>query len=97
MPGGGRLLIETGNAQLDDEYMAQNPEVTAGDYVLIAVSDTGTGMPPELVTRAFEPFFTTKGPGKGTGLGLSQAYGFIKQSGGHIKGMISATGLLAMA
>src|SRR5437899_2201869 len=67
MPGGGRLLIETGNAPLDDEYTAQNPEVTAGDYVLVAVSDSGTGMPPEIVSRAFEPFFTTKRQGEGTG------------------------------
>ncbi|MBV8576123.1 MAG: PAS domain S-box protein [Acetobacteraceae bacterium] len=85
MPEGGKLTIETGNTYLDDEYARMNAEVTAGQYVLIAVTDTGLGMTPEVMERAFEPFFTTKPEGRGTGLGLSQIYGFIKQSGGHIK------------
>ena len=83
MPGGGKLTIETANAHLDEAYAAVRPEVTAGQYVMIAVCDTGTGMAPETVANAFEPFFTTKPIGKGTGLGLSQVYGFAKQSGGH--------------
>jgi signal transduction histidine kinase len=85
MPAGGKLTIETQNARLDDDYAAAQPEVAAGQYVLIAVTDTGTGMAPEIAARAFDPFFTTKEKGRGTGLGLSQVYGFIKQSGGHIK------------
>jgi len=85
MPEGGKLTIETGNTYLDDEYAATNAEVTAGQYVLIAVTDTGEGMLPEVMARAFEPFYTTKAEGKGTGLGLSQVYGFVKQSGGHVK------------
>lgn len=85
MGEGGRLTIETANAHLDDAYAADHAEVTAGQYVMISVSDTGSGMPPEVMQRAFDPFFTTKGVGKGTGLGLSQVYGFIKQSGGHVK------------
>ncbi|MDG5489319.1 CHASE3 domain-containing protein [Sphingomonas sp. BGYR3] len=85
MGEGGRLTIETANAHLDDAYAAEHVEVTAGQYVMISVSDTGSGMPPEVMQRAFDPFFTTKGVGKGTGLGLSQVYGFIKQSGGHVK------------
>jgi signal transduction histidine kinase/ActR/RegA family two-component response regulator len=85
MPEGGRLTIETANAFLDDDYAAAHSELTAGQYVMIAVSDTGSGMAPEVVARAFEPFFTTKDVGRGTGLGLSQLYGFIKQSGGHTK------------
>ena len=84
MPEGGKLTIETSNAYLDDEYCRQNG-LTPGQYVLIAVSDNGAGMSAETVDKAFEPFFTTKDTGKGTGLGLSQVYGFIKQSGGHIK------------
>ena len=85
MPDGGRLTIETANAHLDDEYARAQAEVIAGQYVSIAVSDSGTGMSPDTVARAFEPFFTTKDIGQGTGLGLSQVYGFIKQSGGHVK------------
>jgi nitrogen-specific signal transduction histidine kinase/ActR/RegA family two-component response regulator len=84
MPKGGRLTIATSNRQLDEHYAAQYAGVTAGDYVAIEVTDTGIGMPPEVVSRVFEPFFTTKQLGKGTGLGLSMVFGFIKQSGGHI-------------
>ena len=85
MPDGGKLTIETGNTYLDDDYAAMNAEVTAGQHVLIAVSDTGQGMPEAVMSRAFEPFYTTKSEGKGTGLGLSQVYGFVKQTGGHVK------------
>ncbi|HEX4043670.1 MAG TPA: CHASE3 domain-containing protein [Xanthobacteraceae bacterium] len=85
MPDGGKLTIETANAHLDDAYCAQNPEVQPGQFAMIAITDTGVGMPPDVVARAFDPFFTTKTVGKGTGLGLSQVYGFIKQSSGHIK------------
>jgi PAS domain S-box-containing protein len=84
MPAGGRLLIETKNTALDAEYAAHHPDATAGEYVLISVTDTGTGIPPEVLGHVFEPFFTTKDVGKGTGLGLSMVYGFIKQSKGHI-------------
>jgi CheY-like chemotaxis protein len=85
MPNGGKLTLETLNAHIDDAYAAANPDAAAGQYVVVAVSDTGSGMPPEIVDRAFEPFFTTKGVGHGTGLGLSQIYGYLKQSGGHAK------------
>jgi PAS domain S-box-containing protein len=85
MQEGGRLTIETQNAHLDDRYVAAHPGMNAGQYVLLAVTDTGTGMRPEVIEKAFDPFFTTKAVGKGTGLGLSQVYGFVKQSGGHVK------------
>ena len=85
MPHGGRLTLELSNAMLDDEYVRSVAEVSAGQYVLLAVSDTGCGMSGETIEHAFEPFFTTKPEGQGTGLGLSMAYGFARQSGGHIR------------
>ncbi len=85
MDGAGRLTVETANYSLDEAYALQQDEVTAGQYVMLAVSDVGSGMPPDVIARAFEPFFTTKAAGFGTGLGLSQVYGFVKQSGGHLK------------
>jgi two-component system, NtrC family, sensor kinase len=85
MPEGGKLTIEASNSYLDDAYCKQNAEIGPGQYVQIAVTDTGSGMTKETIDRAFEPFFTTKESGQGTGLGLSQVYGFVKQSGGHIK------------
>lgn len=85
MQGRGRLTIEAGNAFLDDDYAARHEEVAPGQYVMLAVTDTGCGMSPEVMERVFEPFFSTKPEGQGTGLGLSMIYGFIKQSNGHIK------------
>ncbi len=85
MPQGGKLTIETSNAYLDEEYCRHHEGIHPGQYVLISITDNGIGMSPETVEKAFEPFFTTKETGKGTGLGLSQVYGFMKQSGGHIK------------
>jgi len=85
MEGQGRLTIEAGNVVLDDAYARQNAEVAAGQYVMVAVTDTGVGMPPEVAARAFDPFFSTKPEGRGTGLGLSMVYGLVKQSGGHAK------------
>src|SRR6185437_10944913 len=84
MPAGGRLMIETAEVVLDQNYADQRVDVTPGAYVQISVSDTGTGMRPEDAARAFDPFFTTKPRGMGTGLGLSMVYGFTKQSGGHV-------------
>jgi CheY-like chemotaxis protein len=83
-PGGGRLVIETTNASIDGVQAAQCPDLEPGDYVVIATTDTGTGMSVETLSRAFEPFFTTKPTGQGTGLGLAQVHGFAKQSGGHV-------------
>jgi signal transduction histidine kinase/DNA-binding response OmpR family regulator len=85
MPNGGRLTIEIANAMLDDDYVAAEPDVRPGQYVMIAVSDTGCGMARDVLERACEPFFTTKPEGAGTGLGLSMAYGFVKQTGGHFR------------
>jgi PAS domain S-box-containing protein len=84
MPKGGQLTITTGNRRLDEDYASLHPGLAPGDYALIEVSDTGTGMPRDVLDKIFEPFFTTKADGKGTGLGLSMVFGFMKQSGGHI-------------
>ena len=85
MPDGGTVTVEVVNATLDRRYAALHPDVAPGPYVLVAVDDTGTGMPPEVAAQAFDPFFTTKRDGKGTGLGLSMVYGFVRQSNGHIR------------
>ncbi len=85
MSGEGKLTLELANSMLDDQYVASEQDVPAGQYVLMAISDTGAGMTPEVMARAFEPFFTTKAEGQGTGLGLSMVYGFVKQSHGHIR------------
>jgi PAS domain S-box-containing protein len=85
MPGGGRLVLATANATLDESYAAANPDAAPGAYVLVSITDTGTGIAPENLDKVFEPFFTTKEVGRGTGLGLSMVYGFIKQSQGHIR------------
>jgi PAS domain S-box-containing protein len=84
MPSGGTLAIGASNVCLDDDYAAAQTEVEPGDYVMVAVSDTGTGMPQDVIDQVFDPFFTTKGVGRGSGLGLSMVYGFAKQSGGHV-------------
>ena len=85
MPDGGTVTVEVSNATLDRRYASLHPEVAPGPYVVVAVDDTGTGMPPEVAAQAFDPFFTTKRDGKGTGLGLSMVYGFVRQSNGHIR------------
>jgi PAS domain S-box-containing protein len=85
MPSGGTLIIETANTRLDEDYARRNPGVEPGEYVAVSVSDSGSGMPKDVLARAFEPFFSTKASGKGTGMGLSMVFGFVKQSRGHIK------------
>jgi signal transduction histidine kinase len=84
MPNGGKLTLETANVSFDQESVGRYPELKPGDYVMLAITDTGAGMSEEVKARVFEPFFSTKGVGQGTGLGLSTCYGIIKQSGGHI-------------
>jgi signal transduction histidine kinase len=85
MPGGGQLTIEVANKVVKTDYTGQHTEVVPGEYVMLAVSDTDTGMSPDVMARVFEPFFTTKAVGKGTGLGLAMVYGFAKQSDGHVR------------
>jgi CheY-like chemotaxis protein len=85
MPNGGQITVETSNAYLDESYVAPIGDIKAGQYVMLSVSDTGTGIPPDKIDKVFEPFFTTKPPGQGTGLGLAMIHGFVKQSGGHIR------------
>ncbi|KQU76930.1 MULTISPECIES: ATP-binding protein [unclassified Rhizobacter] len=85
MDGNGRLTIEVGNAFLDDDYVRGQPDVKPGQYVMLAVTDTGCGMTPQVLSQVFQPFFSTKPAGSGTGLGLSMVYGFVRQSGGHVK------------
>ena len=85
MPDGGKLTVEAVNVLADEDYCRVNPELSPGQYVIVCVTDTGSGMTADILNHAFEPFFTTKEPGQGTGLGLSQVYGFVKQSGGHVK------------
>ncbi|WP_394659882.1 ATP-binding protein [uncultured Novosphingobium sp.] len=85
MPNGGKLIIETTNTRLDERYTRDHPDVTPGDYVVLSVTDTGSGMAPNMMDKVFEPFFTTKPVGQGTGLGLSMVYGFARQSGGHVR------------
>src|ERR1700751_3856637 len=85
MPNGGKLTIETENVYLDERYASDQAEVVPGQYVMLAISDNGVGMSAEVKAKVFDPFFTTKDIGQGTGLGLSQVYGFVKQSGGHVK------------
>jgi signal transduction histidine kinase/ActR/RegA family two-component response regulator len=84
MSGGGKLIIETGSVVLDENYARTHSDVRPGRYAMIAVSDTGVGIPADMLDKVFDPFFTSKGPGKGTGLGLSMVYGFVKQSAGHV-------------
>ena len=84
MPGGGKLTVESANAHLDERYASANADVTPGQYTMIAITDTGSGMTEDVRQKAFEPFFTTKEVGKGTGLGLRHVHGFLKQTGGHV-------------